>query len=282
MTRLKSSQLSGMNANLTFYDKEFQRKTGISLSQVAARAAGTSDDDLSHVCQSELAAVIPITSGKGVIEGFSRAVNGIIEHMGCPCFVTSETDVAGLAQSIEKGASIVFLADDRRFVAIKLAEGRVVDNTEATAWGYAHALDAMIGGMQDREVLLIGAGKVGNNAVRALDHLGATVGIFDINTNKADAVAAKFKAKREFDLSDALARYTFFFDASPAPAFILPEHIKPDTAVAACGIPLGLSEEARLRIEERLIHDPLQLGVVTMLSMVVLPEKRLKMGGRSE
>ena len=129
-------------------------------------------------------------------------------------------------------------------------------------------------------MLLIGAGKVGRNALRALNNLGAAVGVFDIDVQRADEAAAKLNAKREHDLSEALTRYTFFFDASPAAAFILSEHIKPDTAVAACGIPLCLSEEARLLIEARLIHDPLQLGVATMLSMVTSPNRTIENGGQ--
>jgi len=77
-----------------------------------------------------------------------------------------------------------------------------------------------------------------------------------------------------------LNRYTLYYDASPAPDIIHPEHIKPHTFVAACGIPLGLSDEARTLVEERLIHDPLQLGTAAMLAMAVGRGLNDKYGGR--
>lgn len=280
MTRLSSLQVAGMREKLTAYDEELISKTGLTLRQIAARAAGVSDDEVRRAFESDLAAVIPVTAGKGIIQGFAPAVAGIIEHLGCPCIVTSGTDVTGLAEGIERGADILFLADDNRFVAIKKSENLVVDNAEATAWAYACALDSLVGGLQGRDVLLIGAGEVGENALRALAHLGATVGVFDIDTQKAKRAAARFERKLEPDLASALNRYTIFFDASPAPAFILREHIKPETAVAACGIPLGLSEEARALIKDRLIHDPLQLGTAAMLSRAVAHRNKNMHGGR--
>ncbi|MBN1221778.1 MAG: 3-methylornithyl-N6-L-lysine dehydrogenase PylD [Candidatus Aminicenantes bacterium] len=282
MTRLVSSQVVGIVEGLEAYDGELLRKTGLSLRQIAARAAGSTEDAVCHAFRSELAAVVPITAGKGVIKGFAQSVAGIISYMGCPCFITDHADAAGLADGIERGSNIVFLADDHRFVAVKLSERRVVDNAAATAWAYACALDSLVGGLKGRDVLLIGAGKVGEKALMALDHFGAKVGVFDIDQKRSGALAAKFGVKPEKNLSDALLQYTYFFDASPALAFILPEHIKPGTAVAACGIPLGLSEEARMCIKERIIYDPLQLGTATMLAMVVSHRTVNNTGGRSE
>jgi len=282
MTRLTGSQIEGLEAELGAYDSEMCRKTGSSLSQIAARAAGSSVEGLRRALQSEIAAVIGVTAGKGIIKGFVSAVAGIIEYMGCPCITTAHSDVAGLADGIEKGAGIVFMADDNRFVAVRLHEGRVVDNSMASAWGYATALDILVGGLNGKDVLLIGAGKVGKKAIAALCHLGAEVGVFDIDTKKAGESAAAFGIRLEIDLMDALHRYTHFFDASPSPSFILPEHFKPETGVAACGIPLGLSGRALHQFKERLIHDPLQLGTATMLAMAVCTEFSNKTGGGSE
>ncbi|MFC2164416.1 3-methylornithyl-N6-L-lysine dehydrogenase PylD [Acidobacteriota bacterium] len=280
MTRLKSFQIASVAKELEAYDDELLQKTGLSLRQIAARAAGTSEDALFRAFQKELAAVIPVTTGKGIIKGFTQAVAGIINYMGCPCLITAAPNVAGLAEGIERGASLVFLADDHRFVAIKFSESRVVDNAAATAWGYAFALDALVGGLKGRNVLLIGAGKVGKNALCALSHLGAKPGVFDIDQKKAAAVSAKFSANLEENLAAALRRYQYFFDASPSPDFILPKHVKSETAIAACGIPLGLTEEARIQAEESLIHDPLQLGTATMLCIVAGSISGNKRGGQ--
>jgi pyrrolysine biosynthesis protein PylD len=280
MTRLSSEMISGMNETIAAYDLELVQKTGLTLRQIAARTAGLSEETLCEALHSESVTVIPITAGQGVIEGFTQAVGGIIEYLGCPCFITANSDTAGLAESIEKGATIVFLADDNRFIAVNLSQKRVIDNAEATGWSYAYALEACASGLKDRDVLLIGAGSVGKNALRALLRLGAKVGVFDIDGSKVQPLIDKYGIKREENLSDALDRYTLLFDASPAPDIIHTEHIKPETIISACGIPIGLSDEARLLVEDRLIHDPLQLGTAAMLAMAVCHGLNDKSGGR--
>jgi len=133
--------------------------------------------------------------------------------------------------------------------------------------------------LKGHEVLLIGAGKVGKNALCALSHLGAEVGIYDIDQTKSQSLALKYKINVEKNLPDALSHYTLIFDASPAPDIILPEHIKPGTAIAACGIPIGLSKEAQSMAQGRLIHDPLEIGTATMLTMVVHSDPENKYWG---
>ena len=280
MTRLSSDLISGMNETIAAYDLELVQKSGLTLRQIAARTAGLSEETLCEAFRSEYVAIIPVTAGQGVIKGFTQAVESIIEHLGCPRFITENCDAAGLAEGIEHGASILVLADDTRFVAINLFHKRVVDNDLATGWSYAYALDACVGGLQGKSVLLIGAGRVGKNALCALERLGAKVGVFDIDRPKAQLLADKFKMKLEENLSDALDRYRLLFDASPAPDIIHAEHIKPETIISACGIPIGLSDEAWFLVEDRLIHDPLQLGTAAMLAMAVCHGLNDKSGGR--
>jgi len=280
MTHLSSEWISGMNETIAAYDLELVQKSGLTLRQIAAKTAGLSEETLCEAFRSECVAVIPVTAGQGVIRGFTQAVESIIEHLGCPCFITEKCDAAGLAEGIEKGASIFFLADDNRFIAINLSHKRVVDNDLATGWSYAHALDACVGGLQARSILLIGAGRVGKNALCALDRLGANVGVFDIDGSKVQPLIDQYRIKREENLSDALDRYTLLFDASPAPDIIHHEHIKPETIIAACGIPIGLSDKARTLVKGRLIHDPLQLGTAAMLAIAVCYGLHNKCGGR--
>ncbi len=280
MTRLSSELISGMNETITVYDLALVQKTGLTLRQIAARTAGISEEILCEAFRSERVAVVPVTAGQGVIEGFTQSVQVINHHLGCPSFITDRCDAAGLAEGIEKGATIVFLADDIRFIAINLSQKRVIDNAEATGWSYAYALDACANGLQGQNVLLIGAGSVGENALCALDRLGAKVGVYDIDDQRVRFLASKFRIKQEENLSDALDRYTLFFDASPAPDIIRPEHIKPETIISACGIPIGLSDEARPLVEDRLIHDPLQLGTAAMLAMAVRHGLSDKCGGQ--
>jgi pyrrolysine biosynthesis protein PylD len=269
MTRLTESMIAGIERNIAAYDSELLQMTGFNLRQIAARAAGMCEGAAGIHFKSESVAVVPITAGEGAIAGFPQAVKSILSYLGCPSFVTENSDVSGLAEGVEKGASIVFLADDNRYVAINLNHRILIDNDRAAGWGYAFALDSLAGGLKGQEVLLIGAGKVGTQALCALSHLGAEVGIYDIDPAKSRSLASEFKMRFERDFSDALSRYLLFFDASPASDIIRPEHIRPETAVAACGIPLGLSKEALAMMHGRLIHDPLELGTATMLAMAV-------------
>ena len=280
MTRLWSELISGMNETLDAYDLELTRKSGLNLRQIAARTAGSSEEILVEAFRSECVAVIPVTAGQGVIQGFTEAVESIIKHLDCSCFISENCDAAGIAEGIEKGASILFLADDARYIAINLSHKHVVDNDLATSWSYAYALDACVGGLRGQSILLIGAGRVGKHALCALDRLGAKVGVFDIDGAKVQPLIGEFRIKQEENLSDALDRYTLLFDASPAPDIIQVKHIKPETAIAACGIPIGLSDEARRLAEDRLIHDPLQLGTAAMLALAVGHGMNDKSGGR--
>jgi pyrrolysine biosynthesis protein PylD len=83
----------------------------------------------------------------------------------------------------------------------------------------------------------------------------------------------------EKDLEEALQKHRLIVDASPAAGIIKERHIKPDTAIAAPGLPLGLCPGALVSIGDRLIHDPLQIGVATMLVLAIRGEKKEMRGG---
>jgi len=267
--RLSSKLLIGLDKELDNYNKDLSGKTGCSLREIASNAAGTTERKVREASNSTPVAVVPITAGKGIIECFAQAVQSIVSYIGFTSFVTHDYDVAGLAEGINRGAKIIFLADDNCFIAINLSSGLVVDNAEATGRGYVAALECLAGELRARRVLVIGAGRVGRSAVGALKRLGANVAVFDIDRAKVEILVKEYEVIKEEKLADALPRYTILLDASPAAEIIQAEHIRPDTVIAACGIPLGLSNEAYSMVRERLVHDPLQIGVATMLAMAV-------------
>jgi len=269
MTRLTSESLIHMAEELDEHNIELLRKTGYTLREIACQAADVPEADVRAASISTPVAVIPITSGEGVIGYFAQAVQSIVNYIGFTSFVTHEHDVAGLAEGIERGAKIIFLADDDCFVAINLPRGLVADNAEATARGYVTALKCLAGELRNRKVLVIGAGLVGSKAVRSLKKLGAKVAVFDIDQAKTEVLVREYGVIREENLAEALQRHIILLDASPAAEIIQAWHIKSDTVVAACGIPLGLSSEAYSLVKDRLVHDPLQIGVATMLTMTV-------------
>ena len=250
---------------LPTYDADLIRKTGLPLKDIATRSMEVSEEKVTAAIASHKVAVVPITAGQGAIEYFSEAVKGILTYLGVNAFKTRESDIAGVAEGIEKGADIAFFADDNRFIALNLPLRKVTDNAEATAKGYVAALEAMAGGLNQREVLVIGgAGRVGWNAVLSLKSKGAKVAAVDLNQDRMESLGKGHEIIVERNLEEALTRYTIFFDASPAADIIQAKHIKPETLIAAPGMPLGLSEEAYSLVKQRLIHDVLEIGVAAM------------------
>jgi pyrrolysine biosynthesis protein PylD len=271
VTRLQESDLSSLGRRLSTYDQELQEKTGLTLRQIACRAAGVDEEEIVRMIQTPTVGVIPVTVGEGTIPGFAQSVRDILTHLGFRAFVSRQADVAGFAEAVEEGADVVFMADDIRFVAINLPIRRVVNNGEATGRGYGAALGGLTGGVKGHPVLVIGAGHVGSAAAGILTEMGARIAVFDREIHRAERLAREVEGALEKDLKRALETNTMLVDASPASNIIDGKHITSSTVVAAPGVPLGLTDEARVRIGNRLIHDPLQIGVATMMIAAIAP-----------
>jgi pyrrolysine biosynthesis protein PylD len=270
MTRLRHIDIGDIGHTLDDYDASLLKKTGYPLRGIAIQATGVSERAMEEGLAAHRVAVVPVTTGEGIIKGFAEAVCQILTHLGAAAFITAGTDVQGFAEAMEKGATILFCADDDRFVAIRFAPRKVVDNTEATARGFVTALDFMAGGLRDRPVLVIGgAGRVGWKAASLLKDKGAQISVFDIDQRRLETLARGSNVRVEAELEKSLMRHRLYFDASPSADLIRAEHIRPDTLIAAPGVPLGVTGDAYRLVQERLIHDPLQIGVATMLAEVV-------------
>ena len=270
MTRLVSDDVKSIPAELANYDSELTAKTGCSLRKVACQAVGIQEDLIQNFLESVRIGVIPITAGKGAITGFCEAVAGINAHMGCKSFITQAADVAGLTEAFEKKADIIMLADDHRFIALHAASRQMVENAVATGKGFVTGLSLMAGDLNKKNVLVIGCGPVGRSATAELVAMRARVSVYDINSTRSIdlAEATKHSSKVTIqiikDLDQALKSHQLIIDASPAADIIQAPHIIPDTYISAPGVPVGLDQEARLKIGNRLLHDPLQIGVATM------------------
>ena len=272
MTRLTTADIRTIDVDLADYDADLVARTGHSLRAIACRAAGISEAQFDKAVGNLVVAVVPVTSGEGLIGKFCDAVKSISCHLGANTFITQATDVAGLAEAIEKKTDIVLMSDDFRFIALQVKGCRVIDNADATGYGYVAGLDLMTGGLQNRDVLVVGCGPVGLGAAESLIRLGARVSVYDIALSKSQNLAAKIKSACdsdiiiENDLETALSAHRLIIDASPAADIIQTHHITPDTYISSPGVPLGLSDKARLKISNRLLHDPLQIGVATMVA----------------
>lgn len=268
MTRLKEEDVSPIAASLIDYDLDLGRRTGSSLKEIAARAVGREISVLNKL-QPKIA-IIPMTCGQGIIGGFVESVASIINHLGYKATVTKNSDAGGLAEAVQNGAEIVFMADDDRFVAVNLKAGKISDNGEATGKGYVAGLECMCSGLDGKKVLLIGAGPVGTGAAIALARFGAEISVFDINPESSQRLAAILEElgchiKLETNFDEALELNHILVDACPAGEIISLRYINEDTVIAAPGIPLGVGVEGAKKLSDRLLHDPLQIGVATML-----------------
>jgi len=169
MTRLTSEDIKDIPASLAAYDRKLQQKTGMGLQEIGIRAAGYSAALLDNLeLSSRKAAVIPVTAGLGEITGFTPAVRAILEHLGFTAFITGAADVAGFREALRKKAEIILLADDNSFIAKNTNNSCWLDNDRATARSYLTALEALTGSLKNREVLILGGGRVGREAVEFL------------------------------------------------------------------------------------------------------------------
>lgn len=269
MTRLREDDIDTVSEKLYEYNEHFRHILGKSLAEIAAYSLGKKPEEFEGKRNATIG-VIPVSCGQGVIGGFAQTVQQIIGFLGFCSFVTTQSDVGGLVEAVQRGAQVVFLADDDHFVAIHLAGGKVVDNGEATGRGYAAALALMAGGLVGKKVLLIGAGPVGAGAAVFLTRQGAQVLVYDIDLEKSETLRQTIDGVTVVsDLSAALAECNLVVEATPAVDVIAGKYITVDSMVAAPGIPLGLDSECVEKLSGKLIHDVLEIGVATMLFTVL-------------
>ena len=270
MTRLRAKDLRFIPSSLNDYDLQLLRKTGATLKQIACQTVGVDGEIFQDVDRYRIG-VIPITAGQGILKGFTEAVQAIAKHLGFQAFITKQPDVSGFGEAFERAAHILMLADDKRFLAVNTATRRVIDNAEATGKGFATALAMMGGGLKSKDVLIIGAGRVGKSAARTFMRMGARLGLYDIKQYLSSRVARELRCHPsgevivETNLNEALLKYRIIFDASPGKGLICSRHVTPQTFIAAPGIPVGLTGRARAKSSDRLLYDPLEIGVATMI-----------------
>ena len=272
MTRLTTNDITLISDQLQAYDEELIGKTGCTLAGIACQAADITEADILKIAADIRVSIVPITFGQGMIPGFCETVANIVSHMGCRALVTQRTDVAGLAEAYETKSDILMFADDDRFVAIGVKNGIVVDNAIATAKGFIAGLDLLAGGFKQKNVLVLGCGPVGRAATHTLVQGNAIVSIYDINSECSFYLANEIKDLSNTqiniieELDQALTDHQFIVDATPAAEIIREPHISEQTYISAPGVPLGLDKEAQAKISDRLLHDPLQTGVATMVA----------------
>jgi pyrrolysine biosynthesis protein PylD len=260
MTRLTPEMIHDVPYAMSDRDHALWGSLGRDLRGLAYEAVGLDANE--HVMESLTIACVPVTAGQSTISGFSESVCAVAEHLGSRSYVTKRTDVAGFLDAIEAGADIVFMADDEEFVAFNVKAGRAVNNIRSTALGYFTALRLAAGPLDGKDVLLIGAGRVGSKAGDLLAASRARVTVVDADPSRTEAM---LKSHRSFVSEDvletAVRKASLIFNASPAR--IPGEWIKEGAIVVSPGMPFSFDEEGMRRMSV-LVHDPLQIGVAVM------------------
>ena len=147
----------------------------------------------------------------------------------------------------------------------------VSDNTEMTAKGFVAGLDLMAGGLKNKNALVIGCGRLGRHTAKTLVAIGALVSVCDIdprlalNLKKEILDELKTVVQIDNDWRSRPGKNHCIIDATPSTEIIDASVITCDTYVAVPGVPCGLSSEARKKVSDRYLHDPLQIGVATMV-----------------
>jgi pyrrolysine biosynthesis protein PylD len=215
-------------------------------------------------------AAVTVTSGEGVIGGFSDCVVAILAHLGCEAWVTAQPDVRGIQEAHDEAAEVVFLADDFRFIALNTGNGRCVDDDPATADGYVTALEAAAGSLLGRHVLLLGLGPVGRAAARRLVSRGAAVEVVEPDQARLQAALDVGLKVQPATLDQGLSRCDLIFDATPAAGFIDVGDVSPLTIAAVPGLPSAFTPAAQAALGVRHIHEPLAIGVAVMVARALV------------
>ncbi|MCK8827436.1 3-methylornithyl-N6-L-lysine dehydrogenase PylD [Natroniella acetigena] len=264
MTRLVSKQVIDIPDTIVAYDRQLSEKLGCNLLGLANYTIGTNYTE--EMLRQKKVAIIPITTGQGLIGGFSEAVAEILKFIGFETFITEQTDLSGIDEAYRRNADLLFMADDNTFLALNLTKRKWVNNDQATAKAYVSTLSKLSNGLKDKSVLVLGLGPIGSESVKYLIKEGATVGVYDLEAEKMEVIKEKYKSQVKLieDSASALKDYQLIIEATPASDTILADCIDAQTFIAAPGVPLGLTREALDKVGSNLIHDPLQLGVAVM------------------
>jgi pyrrolysine biosynthesis protein PylD len=277
MTRLTTNDIDVIGREMANYDRELTEKTGRTLLGIGCCANGCEEIDVQQRMAAMRLSVVTMTCGEGIIGGFVETVKKIAGHMGVLATIPKSTDASGIAEAMENQATHVMMADDHRFVILDLINRRVLDNSVATGRGFATGLDLMVpGGLHGKKVLVVGCGPVGQAAAKRALELQAKITLCDCDHARCLNFAKQiYRDQSEQvsvtdDLDVALKEHSLAIEASNAGAIIDVDAIFSNTYIAAPGMPIGLTEASLVAIGRRILHDPLQIGVATMIVSALL------------
>lgn len=269
MTRLKTEWIENIRYEAEDWDNALRDQTGAGLCELALRGSGTSRKEFEKAKKNCPVGVVSITGGQGVIGTFAESVASIVSAMGFTAEVAEKTDVNGFYEACSRGAHVVFMADDNRFLAVNLTKKALGENDRSTARGYVEALEGMMEkrgnvGLKGQTVLLLGYGRVGREIEKYLLEKEARLVIYDKDEDIRRKILAQGKVFLE-KIED-MKRYELIMDATSTGPWITTDMLHKDVFIAAPGIPFSLDEETREDFQGRWVHDNLPIGTAVMLA----------------
>ncbi len=262
MTRLIESWIKDISGTMRQYDEELKIKTGTDLAGIGEKSAGADSGamaDFAKVCK---VAVIPITTGQGIIGSFTESVAAVSRHLGFETFITRATDVAGIAEAHAGKARVLFLADDNRFIGLDLSTGALAENSICTARGFVAGLECAAGSLGDRKVLVIGCGEVGREMLNCLNEKNVVAVAYDSSRQVLEGL--RQDGIGTIDDPALIAEFDLILDASSEGGWMTEDMLKKGVLIAAPGVPLSLDEAAYRGHHQQLIHDLLPIGIASM------------------
>ncbi len=267
MTRLKSDWIKELGKTASEWNLRLKEMTGAGYIELAAYISGNSEEKILQAAEEYKVAVIPVTSGDGIINTFSEAVAAIASSMGFDAFVTKKTDVDGIYEAYMNDADIMFMADDARYIAMSTRNGIACDNNIATAYGFSEILCRMAGEIKGKNVAVLGYGIIGELMAEYLAGKGAYVYIYE----KKQELRQKIEDSGYSWIEDEkkLKAFDYIADATCTGSWLSKNMLSENAVIAAPGIPFSLDSESAAEMEGRYVHDLLEIGTAVMLGMAV-------------
>lgn len=268
MTRLKTEWIEYMLDGMTEYNRQLKRKTNMDLADLIKDTYHMKNTQFEKTKETNRIAVVPITQGEGIIGSFSQSVAAIVESIGFEASVMEHTDVDGIYEGTRKGCNIFFFADDSRYLALNIKNGKVSDNNYATALGFIKVLKAlMIKDGKDiykEKILQIGYGIVGREAEKILLEEKIDFDIFDKDFN----VIKKLPYRKLTD-NCQIKDYNYILDFTNEGGWLIKEDLSQNLLYVSPGVPYSMNDEAEKLFKDRAVHDNLEIGTAIMLGEVI-------------
>ncbi|HKK96407.1 MAG TPA: 3-methylornithyl-N6-L-lysine dehydrogenase PylD [Anaerovoracaceae bacterium] len=262
MTRLKTEWIEDISGRMSLYNETLKQRTGVDLSGLMSISFELREDTLYNEKMHRKVCVVPITQGEGLIDKFSESVANVINSMGFEAFVTKNTDVDGVYEATLKGADIIFMADDIRYMALNIKNGKKGENDYCTALGYVDVLFQMAKYRNRKigkgDILILGYGNLGKHAEKILLERKFKPKVYD----KLENVNQSIKMEEIKD-------YEYILDFTNEGGWLDIEKLNKDVLYASPGVPLSLNNKTVKKLKDKAVYDVLEIGTAIMLGSAI-------------